>query len=863
MKYAQFRYRVACQALKLRGRRHWMLWVAGLVLTAIITVVLIVLGQLFPNDADTSKLHPWVQTGWWKFALGCIPVITGVVGNLVANYFQARLDAAPREASTALANHHLANVVGESLRVLLTLLVDSKPPPAGMSREEFPQSVTDAAKPPLADMAAAATEFWRELVVNGPPERLAPFAGLHEPALSRFIIDPRARAMDEDTWSRFLKELDEFAKRKTGRVADPFVHDADRDVTIAMLNEQFGRSFREALKHDSTHDGLGWAAMQLQIAGQLLARASGAGDGSPEITAALADLRTVYDTGFKELSTKIDALDKASDKRHLGVMTRLSAQHSRVMGALKGLSVQVTVVQEGVDAAKQGIEAANENLRGIKKQLDGRLRSDTVPSTVPTPSPTFVPRKNITEKIHAALTAKPDEVVIRQAVTRAMGGYGKTVAAILYAEQYKDHYPGGRFMLRLETADFAQSLGELAAKLGLPVSKNPADDAPAVCDRLASATNPDGTPQPSLLILDNITSKAEWQAMLATSLVPGGHCRVLLTTRDEAIHPEDAIKIGRLTPEEARAVYAAFCTGRRDKETDDKKRAGLPDPLPTQEIADAITNWLGGLAVAVAAVAAYMKLKPHIAWQTYWQGDGKQMRGLQHTLVSELPDVKPDVAAQLGIGGAELEAHRRTLRVIDDALAALPLAERRMVEYAALLPHDLAPAIWLESLLSADAARPATSADGTPDLLHIALSADLDDTLSPAQLVLQHLDGLDILLPGGEGGKLLSLHRLWHARVNERAQTGDSSGSRLYDAVEVLVYQIETQWTGPAIASVPWSQVISLHALSERLAGAGRSTARTAARAAIRRVIPSLPSPHQAIQAQAVAVAQAVGKQLA
>ena len=44
MKLARFRYRVACQALKLPGKRRGLLAFAGLVLTAIITVVLIVLG---------------------------------------------------------------------------------------------------------------------------------------------------------------------------------------------------------------------------------------------------------------------------------------------------------------------------------------------------------------------------------------------------------------------------------------------------------------------------------------------------------------------------------------------------------------------------------------------------------------------------------------------------------------------------------------------------------------------------------------------------------------------------------------------------------------------------------------------------
>lgn len=402
----------------------------------------------------------------------------------------------------------------------------------------------------------------------------------------------------------------------------------------------------------------------------------------------------------------------------------------------------------------------------------GVMQRRTAPNTVPTPSRTFIPRKNITKIIHDALAADPEKVVLRQAVTRAMGGYGKTVAAILYADQYKDDYPGGRFFLSMESTDIVTALASLTHPLGVPDQNNPALNAAAVSQALR-------TGKPSLLILDNIASKADWDTIVATkitgtsqSLVPRGNCRVLITTRDDAIDPSNAIAIGRLTPQEAREVYALFCSDRRTP--------------PSDETADAITDWLGGLAVAVAAVAAYMKLMPHIAWDDYWHGDGKQLRGLQQTPVSELPDVKPDVAAELGIEGAALDAHRRTLRVIDDAFNALPPADRRAVEYAALLPHDMAPAPWLEALLEADAARPATNADGTANAMHLTLTPDPDDTRSPGQQALEHLHALDILLPVDVDGVVCSLHRLWWLRQSELAKAGTEQVRQREDAVVEL-----------------------------------------------------------------------------
>ncbi|MBL0870355.1 MAG: tetratricopeptide repeat protein [Phycisphaerales bacterium] len=399
-----------------------------------------------------------------------------------------------------------------------------------------------------------------------------------------------------------------------------------------------------------------------------------------------------------------------------------------------------------------------------------------ITSTVPAKSATFIPRKNITAQIHAALRKNPGETVIRQAVARAMGGYGKTVAAVLYAHEYAKDYPGGRFMLPMENGDIIAGLASLIGPLGLTSRNDPTADATTVSHALREG-------DPSLLILDNIPSAKTWTEIVALrlpgttlSLLPYGRCHILVTTRDEAIAPSDAIKIGRLTSDEARELFRLFCQDRQSRETNASKRAALPAALPEPAIADAITNGLGGLAVAVAAVAAYMKLKPHIDWKVYWLGDGKLVRGLKNTPVKDLPEVKPEVAAQLGLNGQALEEHRRSLRVVDDAFEALAPPERRAVEYAALLPHDLAPRIWLETLLQTDAAR-------TEGPLLLTLASDPDDPRPPAQRVLDHLDELDILMPGGEEGKLLSLHRLWHTRVNERAAAEQTDRTPLLLAI--------------------------------------------------------------------------------
>lgn len=394
-------------------------------------------------------------------------------------------------------------------------------------------------------------------------------------------------------------------------------------------------------------------------------------------------------------------------------------------------------------------------------------------SAVPTPSLTFVPRKNITKKIHAALQGNPEQVVVRQAVTRAMGGYGKTVAAILYAEEYKASYPGGRFFLHIESGDIVAALATLVTPLGLASKNDKNADAVQV-----SLTLKNG--EPSLLILDNVASKAAWEQMLATGLVPRGSCRALITTRDDTVAERNDIAVGRLETEEAREVYRLFCTDRKTK-------ASHAPALPPETIADAITAWVGGLAVAVAAVAAFMRLNPDISWEEHWMGDGKGMVGLRNLPDIELPDDQPEVAAQLGLEGRALEAHRRTLRVIDDAIKSLPPPERRAVEYAARFPADMVPADWLEMLLNADTSRPDPAPGSPPHPLKLTLVKKPRSKFTPARVVLDHLETLDILLFGSDGGKFLSLHRLWAKRLLVLSYMPKDAWSNLWLALAARV----------------------------------------------------------------------------
>lgn len=378
--------------------------------------------------------------------------------------------------------------------------------------------------------------------------------------------------------------------------------------------------------------------------------------------------------------------------------------------------------------------------RGAAGEASAAARDPASLSNLPPLSRNLVARPELTKRIHAALSAEGNTGALRSAAASAHGGYGKTVAALLYAYEYAAAYPGGRFFLSLDGADFPAQLALLGPYFGVP-DEAKVDVAAAMVARALR----DG--EPALLILDNVNDDAHWKKIVGSNVLPGGACRVLVTTRAERVGQATPIRVSRLSKEEARELYAKFCRAATDAGADGREP-------PDDATADAITEWLEGLAVAVAAVAARMMLRPELKWADY----AERLRNLT---VEQLPDANPTVRAELGADARGLEEHRRTLRVIDDAIDALPSAERRAAEYAALLPPDLVPTSWLEHLLAMDAAH------GTGFLKLVAdAPADIGDCWNVDAV--NHLRTLGLLRPAGPEASVMALHRLYRQRLLHR-----------------------------------------------------------------------------------------------
>jgi tetratricopeptide (TPR) repeat protein len=195
-------------------------------------------------------------------------------------------------------------------------------------------------------------------------------------------------------------------------------------------------------------------------------------------------------------------------------------------------------------------------------------------------NPHFVGRKDVLGRIHHALAPSGAGAPAPVALV-GMGGLGKTQLAVEYAHAYLSEFPGGAFWLN---ARDSQRMKEEYAALGrffnVPEALSTEERAGRVRDRLQQS------PQPCLLILDNVTEETE----LA---LPAGLCRVLLTTRERDLARQrfQAIELPALDGEASAALLQAHQPAR-----DERQREALRE----------IAALLGSLPLALALAAHHV-----------------------------------------------------------------------------------------------------------------------------------------------------------------------------------------------------------------------------------------------------------------
>lgn len=266
---------------------------------------------------------------------------------------------------------------------------------------------------------------------------------------------------------------------------------------------------------------------------------------------------------------------------------------------------------------------------------------------------------------------------------QGLGGIGKTELALTYAHAYASAYPGGRFLIRCEgksvLRDAVLGQSDLTGLFGNQIRneerKLPDAHFAAILRCLRDRLDQLGH---VLLVLDNVSDLAllgHQQTQVLTALGPQLH--LLATTR--LIPPAGGqgnwLSLGQLPDDDALDLLEKY------------------RPFATMEERDAalhIVKRLGGFTLAVELAAAHLAEHPDVTCVRMAEIIG--LEDLESPVVVESADRQ----------NIRYEHDRRLSAVLGPTLTALSPAERRTLEYAALLPPDHVPLPWLKTLVVAD-----------------------------------------------------------------------------------------------------------------------------------------------------------------
>ena len=338
------------------------------------------------------------------------------------------------------------------------------------------------------------------------------------------------------------------------------------------------------------------------------------------------------------------------------------------------------------------------------------------PRNLPPRQSTFAGREAELRELHERLSGSREVGITQQAAVHGHGGIGKTSLAIEYGWKHLDDYPGGVFFLSCES-ELPPPVAELAPHLGL--ENAPTSDKTALRVKAHLETG-----APCLLILDNVRGAQQWRSRDWSRHLPGEACQRLITTRADTLPGVAMYPLQRLTREDGVRLLAEYRT----------------DVMENEGYGAEVVEWFDGLAVGLTVVGAYMARQRRMSWREYVDHlNRKGLTAVRQTerAVGALPDYEARVDA-----------------VFDELMDALPLEQRRALEYAALLPEDQVYAPWLTELMADDEEVKAPDLPGPEE--------------GPWQPIVWALTDAELMRIRGDDEHVLGLHRVLRRRVRER-----------------------------------------------------------------------------------------------
>lgn len=337
----------------------------------------------------------------------------------------------------------------------------------------------------------------------------------------------------------------------------------------------------------------------------------------------------------------------------------------------------------GLDALRR------EDLRQVLEQLARDLdhhagllaQADASLSTVPAYNQHFTGRLDELLLLRERLI-KDDRTGVIYGI-QGLGGIGKTELALTYAHAYASAYPGGRFLIRCEgksvLRDAVLGQSDFTGLFGDQISdeerKLPDAYFAAILRCLRARLDQLGH---VLLVFDNVSDLAvisHQQTQVLTALGPQLH--LLATTRliPPAAGRGNWLSLGQLPEDDALDLLEKY-----------RPFANAAE----REAARRIVKRLGGFTLAVELASAHLAEHPDVTCAR--MADIIGLEDLENPVVVESADRQ----------NIRYEHDRRLSAVLGPTLAALTPAERRAMEYAALLPPDHVPLPWLKTLVVAD-----------------------------------------------------------------------------------------------------------------------------------------------------------------
>ncbi len=410
-----------------------------------------------------------------------------------------------------------------------------------------------------------------------------------------------------------------------------------------------------------------------------------------------------------------------------------------------------TFYSEGVAALRRN--DLREVLDRLSKDLELHseliAKADASITTIPPYNRNFSGR--LDELLHMRnLLLKDDRTGVVYGV-HGLGGIGKTELALTYAHAFASAYPGGRFLIScdgkktLRDAILTQSdfTSLFADHISDEQRKNPDEYFAAILRQLGHRLNSLGH---VLLLLDNVTDTGLLNREQSDPVAAlGSNLHLLATTRLPAppANSRNWISLDRLPDEAALELLEKH-----------RPFTGDEDRIAAEEI----VRQLGGFPIAVELVAAYLAVHESSSYSRVSSNIG--LAGLEE---------------MAGDDGVELRRHnheRRLSAVLEPVLASLTPAERRFMEYIAMLPPDQVPLPWLKQLVTQE----------FPDL---TVEGGLKDPWAEIWLKLEKYSLIRRAIEGEKEPRLFRIHRLVQELVIR--ETSSDFAKHLQDGLYNLI----------------------------------------------------------------------------